>query len=169
MTDFSEQPRKYPSWIGLRSRECYKNNLFPAIKWIKPVCIVNWRLLLLFLFIYLFIFRSQHYSQSQLGHISTWRLRKYCSTPWKWWWPFYRISRTYLPTCKEKAQVRSLFSLISRLLQIWWLERQLTTETLILRTQLNHCFHFNFRSFKPDRIQLPDYFIGKKGGPKKVL
>ena len=40
----------------LRSRECYTNNLFPAIKWIKPFCMVNWRLLLVFLFIYLFIY-----------------------------------------------------------------------------------------------------------------
>ena len=39
----------------------------------------------------------------------------------------------------------------------------------MLRTQLNQCFHFNFRSFKPDRLQLPDYFIGKKVGPKKGL
>ena len=40
----------------LRSRECYTNNLFPANKWVKPFCMVNWRLLLLLLFIYLFIY-----------------------------------------------------------------------------------------------------------------
>ena len=40
----------------LRSRECYTNNFFPAIKWIKSFCMVNWRLLLLFLCIHLFIF-----------------------------------------------------------------------------------------------------------------
>ena len=36
----------------LRSRECYTNNLFPAIKWIKPFCMVNWRLLLLFTYLF---------------------------------------------------------------------------------------------------------------------
>ena len=44
----------------LGSHECYTNNLFPAIKWIKPFCTVNWRLplfLFIYLFIYLFLFQ----------------------------------------------------------------------------------------------------------------
>ena len=111
----------------LGSHECYTNNLFPAIKWIKPFCTVNWRLplfLFIYLFIYLFFFSSHGTTQRVNYIIFNQRL---CSTPWKWWWTFYRTSRTYLPNCK--AQVRSLFSLISRLLQTWWLEKQLTIET----------------------------------------
>ena len=89
----------------LRSRECYTNNLFPANKWVKPFCMVNWRLLLLLLFIYLFIYLIILCTANKVNSVifQPRGLSKYCSTPWKWWWPFYRTSRTYLPTCKEKV------------------------------------------------------------------
>ena len=109
----------------LGSHECCTNNLFPAIKWIKPFCTVNWRLLLFLLIYFWFLFFSSHGTTQKVNYVIF--NQRLCSTPWKWWWPFYRTSRTYLANCK--AQVRSLFSFISRLLQIWWLKKQLIIET----------------------------------------
>ena len=33
---------------------------------------------------------------------------------------------------------------------------------------INHFHQFHFRSFKPDRVQLSDYFIGKRFGPQQA-